>query len=247
LGTANDLARELDVVSLYSASKPEKIVEYYITAPSRAVRLWKFSCGETVAIFSNYISIGFDAACVDLFDSWRPHYRRGLGSRGRFRNRLAYGWAALTSLRSGFLGKGAIRGGGGELFALDQSRGIIFANISSYMGFGVSSAESDPFDDRIECLQVPSVLSYVSILLGNKLPIAELRLVGSGRSWELELDESICAVQLDGEAVRGFNSRTCLIEPAGHLDLLIGPKWCPTGEQLLVPLAGALSKPSPTI
>lgn len=226
LGTGNDLAKEIGIFSKFSISKIENILDFYKTAPTKPLAVWKLLYGKDLQSsvkFINYVSFGMDAGIVRKFSSWRKskNYRH-VSKFGIHGNRMAYAAAGVMhSLSFLKLGSLKVRRDSVDIkLPAKTCRTMIFTNIKSMMGIGVSNKRSSFFDDKIELVLATSVINYLAMILRLKAPLPAPKLVESGSIWEIENMDEATAVQVDGESRPDIVSASYRIEAAGNIRIL---------------------------
>ncbi len=227
LGTGNDLARELGVQSKFSFNNLEKILEYYKTAKTKDIRIWKLKYGqnfENSIKFINYVSFGMDAAIVDTFTSLRKSKNYKLISKlGANGNRLTYALAGMRhclnmlSLKDLIITSDSVR----LNLPTQECRALIFTNIKSMMGLGISNNQSSYFDDKVELVITDSILNYLSMILKLKGPFSKPKFISSAQYWKIENIGKVIPVQIDGESKPEIRSESYIIEKADKLKIII--------------------------
>ena len=204
LGTANDLARELNIPQKPALTDPEFLVDSYSHAPVKQLAVWRVEFGPDYhksLRFCNYLSLGFDGFVVQDVIRWRKKYKSLFQLGGKTGNRLAYGIAGLLNWRRGFVPSAIIRDlqQEGRAFQVGRVRNVLFPNIRAVMGLGVSNLGSDGFDRRIELVKVGSLFNLASMLSGQLLGRFRPLQLACSEKWEVE-PFGRPAVQIDGEA-----------------------------------------------
>jgi diacylglycerol kinase family enzyme len=217
LGTGNDLARELGVLGRYPASSIAAWCDHYSKARARKFSVWECRTGSRCLLFCNYLSIGFDARAVELFDRWRRGALARMSMGGIWGNRLGYALAAAYAAVSPPLCGLSLTGSGA---ALPPLRSLIFSNIRSYMGLGISNPASNPYDEKIELLAAKSLLSYLAMLADYRFGASSVMKFESAAAWEVRSIPPGAFFQLDGEALGRIESGQLTVRMAGSINLL---------------------------
>ncbi len=227
LGTGNDLAKELGVYKSFSLTAPEKLINYYKSGRTKEITLWKLEYGdayESFTTFCNYLSFGLDGVVVKEFSQWRDQFEEIPQRIEIIRNRLFY---LLSSLRHGFysfsLHGVKIRCEEKELSSFPSSvKTLMFSNISSCLGLGISNPRSSPFDEELEAIVNTSLLNYLTILSSYHLPFFRPVEIGTGQVWELLNMPKTLPLQIDGESHEEIQSTKYRIQQAGKVQVLVG-------------------------
>ena len=209
LGTANDVARELNLVAAWGKLTPHEFVSRLCQLPTTPFATWNLVAGDRTLPFAAYCSFGYEGLVVRDFSAWRS--ASPLPHSGRFRNRLAYTTSGVRHL--GYrLPALDITTNSGETKAHGTGMSLLLTNIRAYMGLGYSNRDSSAQDTLIECSITRSVMDYLRII-GSGVGIAPaLTPVARGSSITLSgLPEDV-SLQIDGEAVAPLRSSTCRIE-----------------------------------
>jgi len=198
LGTGNDLARELKVNPPINGSI-EQLIDYYRALKPTELDLFEaqFDSSESM-IFVNYLSVGYDALVLNSFASLRE-WRIFKWLRGKLLNRILYLLSAIIWWRANysfFISSNADR------TACRNVSGILFTNLRSIMGIGLSNNRSLPGDSILECLVIAKPLNYISMIFPSLFFLPRVVCLGSSNCWSLEVEDgSSCSVQIDGEAM----------------------------------------------
>lgn len=201
LGTGNDFARELGLLKRFKRKSITEILNFFRTASAQPVSIFALHYGpnfEHHIPFINYTSIGFEAAVVKNFDRWRSS-RNHSKLQSVWLNRLAY--AALSTRHLLYKNAELRLSTGAYSQVIEPCSSLIFANVKSIMGLGISNSHGSLFDDRIECVLAKHCLSYLSMLTHLRLPLFRPKLIGSESSWELTGLMGNLLIQLDGESI----------------------------------------------
>lgn len=223
LGTGNDFARELGFEkNILLASHPDLLCNYYRSAPTKAVALWSFDYGEDFSSsvsFLNYVSMGFDAHVVHDFARWRAS-SAGQLARGVWLNRLGYSAAALRNIFKRLPSNLSLQSND-EDFSITSGRGILFANIRSLMGLGISNPIGSPFDETIECIVVHNIFAYLLMLLHYRIPFFMPDIIESRKTWEMRNLPAGIAFQIDGEPRQDIRTSCFRIRKSHELSFIV--------------------------
>ena len=220
VGTGNDLAKELGVYRVLRKGNLIESVRLLLGAGEEVLDVW--ACereGAAGTLFCNYLSLGFDAAVIEQFEKLRNKLPLLPGAAGVLLNRSLYLIAALMScgrkLPSGLSVQNE------ETGSLLDSGGIniLFPNIRSYMGLGISVHDASPFDRRIGAVPAPSLFWYASPVLRKITGIRGRPAQNSG-SWRVDLGTEGVPLQCDGEFVVGRALGALRISYAGSIRVL---------------------------
>lgn len=223
LGTGNDFARELGIVKdRLPLDDPESLCRFYAQCSARLIPLWNLEYGESFIhklSFINYVSLGFDAKVVGDFASWRSS-RFGASFRGVWLNRVQYAIAGVCNLLH-FLPSCTLIEDGQTRHVIKMGRGLIFANIRSIMGLGISNPVGSTFDGNVECIAVRSLFSYIPMLLHYRILFRSAPLVGSAQQWTISNLPDNVPLQVDGEPIAGIKTNQLRIKSEGTLNVLV--------------------------
>lgn len=223
LGTGNDLARELGVFARVRGASPEQLFSFYRAAPARPVSVFTLRYGtedSSAVSFINYVSIGFDAKVVSEF-ARRRHGPPWSHFQGVWTNRFAYGLLCLRFWNYR-LDKMVTVEGGGTRYQVGNARSLLFTNIRSIMGLGVSNERSDPGDERIECLVVERMQNYLAMVMPRTKYLSLPPVLGAESCWTIWSAKHPLPIQVDGEARPEISASTFSIEVAGSLRIVVG-------------------------
>ena len=225
LGTGNDLARELGVYDIFRQNDVIKLLEFYRSASVREVTVYRLEYGEQFSqhtLFLNYASFGFDAKVVSDFANWRKTRMARL-LRGVWTNRIAYAAIALLNLRHKLNSAATLKVlSADSADSIEPCSSLIFANIRSIFGMGITSRSGSVFDDRIECIVAPNPLAYFSMACRLKFPFSMPRMLGSQPTWELEGLPHGTFVQVDGEPRPDISASKYRVRVSRKLKVLVG-------------------------
>lgn len=221
VGTGNDLARELGVFCSVNPENIAEVLSRLVACASRPMSVWRLSYGPDFSrtrFFCNYLSMGFDALVVAAFSRLRERS----ASPGVTRNRLLYLRAALPNLsykldNDVFLHYPEKE----DLARLPKgSATLLFANIRSYMGIGISNSAGSAFDGLLECLTLRGPADYVSTILRRHFGWPHYS-APSQRVWSGVCERPV-PVQLDGELMEDRLEGEFKIECAGFVKVYSG-------------------------
>lgn len=221
LGTGNDLARELawNGCNICGASASESL-KRFDGAKSCKLDIWRLCFGSDnhqSILFCNYLSFGFDAEVVKSFDAWRKQQGFATGM-GKQVNRLAYFFYGIANF-SFRLKKVEIEAAG-QRSEFKNISGLIFSNIKSYMGMGMSNPFASFADGKLEAMVISGAWNYLKLAWpGARLGPAGIQLPANS-SWQVGFPMDGVAVQVDGEARLDLNYRSYTIVRAGSINVL---------------------------
>lgn len=225
IGTGNDLAKDLNVFKIYSKAGIEALLSLYSKLHTKALALWKLAYGENLdraLIFSNYVSFGFDAKVVQEFSAWRS---RQTFPASVMLNRLMYAVYTAKNIFYGILEKVPLLDSKVTIELPNQSKSLIFTNIRSIAGLGVSNLVSDPFDERLELLAQRSIWDYFSMLGRRYVPSlygkSPGNFIGSSSFWELGPFTVDPYIQADGEARPEIQANKFQISLSAKVQVLV--------------------------
>ncbi|MBL7662940.1 hypothetical protein JNK13_09340 [bacterium] len=219
LGTGNDLARELKIKKWDGQGHTlRSYLELFQKAQPIKLTLWQAQCGGATWVFSNYLSLGYDAQIVADFA-----ISRGARKSSVWLNRFHYAKIAIRYLCSKQkLSALTISADGQNLKLPAKLKSIIFSNIKSIMGLGRINKISNPSDQFLEVNFVHQLLNYLTMILpflggliGRVTTASAQQFVISGLTTDL-------ALQIDGEA-RKLEGTELKISKFGELELLQMP------------------------
>ena len=226
LGTGNDLAKESGIYRHFSISNPLQLILRYRKNQTKDVTVWKieFDYNEKRSVrFLNYVSFGMEGRVVNRFSRWRksPFYRP-VKLFGVLGNRSAYGAAGLSEFFYRLkLDKAKIAHDGIPLqLSSPRCISLIFANIRSMMGLGISNSHSSFLDEKIELVMTDSPLNYLSMISRLRGPIPAPKFLGSGGTWAVSGLPKGTALQIDGESRPDVAAESYTISPDGRVKLL---------------------------
>jgi|GEM_PF-1777774 len=230
LGTANDLARELEertgrryaALPLWPKSLSHENVKRRLTAflnsSGEELDLWRLEYGagfSQARIFCNYASFGYEALIVREFNQWRRRPCWISRCTGALGNYLLYAGLALGNWQQGWIhGARLYNSESGEVITFKRLRSVFLASIGKVMGIGVSKRAGRINDGKIEMLALESLTSYLTMLSSYKWSISKPKLLGSAAAWEIEVLSPNTPVQVDGEPCPEI-SAPCRVSFAG--------------------------------
>ena len=195
LGTSNDLTRELGISERLRNAPHQTIPDILAPLDHKEFAMWEVIFGDNRRAFANYVSIGYEGAVVSDFAEWRAKNRWS----GRMVNRLAYAiFGTRHSLTS--IGGLSVKKDDEPPIECAPTTGLIITNIRSHLGLGLSNAESSPHDDLIECISVPNVLGFVSMIAASSGLLSPPAVLARGHSITVSGIPSGTPIQIDGES-----------------------------------------------
>lgn len=213
LGTANDVARELGLATLWRRFGPKEFFSRILELPDAPCDTWNLVTDSRLIPFAAYCSFGFEGVVVREFSEWRDAQPSTTKGRlVRIRNRLTYTTAALKNLRYR-LPPLQITTNSGETREIPPVMSLLFTNIRAYMGLGSSTTISSAGDGLIECSATRSVLDYARIV-GGAIGGTTTALTPYASSTSLYVAGlgGNTPLQVDGEAVASLTENECRIE-----------------------------------
>ena len=178
--------------------------------------------------FCNYLSIGFDAEVIHAFDRIRKHRWYVLDRFGFWGNRLRYGLIGVEKVFSSRTINARCESG--QSSHEFSGRSLFVANISSVMGLGRSSRESDPTDNSLELLGIHRYLQYGSFIGKWASKFGQPSLLC--RSGELRISfEDGVILQVDGEAAPLENTREIVVRPHKRVKFFYNPDSARIGKR----------------
>lgn len=194
IGTANDLARELGVLRALRGKSWTELPTIIDGFVERVLATWELECDGVCRAFCNYVSLGFEGAVVSDFHAWRSTSN----VQSRLLNRLMYAYFGLRRLR-GRLRDVVIQQEDGATVACPVTRGLVFTNIRSHMGCGISTAQANAADDILECVVASSPLDYLRMIGSSVGLLPALESLCRGRALRVTEVPKNTSVQIDGE------------------------------------------------
>lgn len=227
LGTGNDMARSL---GLYRGRSwhPEEILEYVRKSKPRPVDLWSL---EGDVCFSNYASLGLDAAVVRKFCLLRQwmEKRPGLGKRGFYFCLYIAVWISKVGER---IPEGAVLAWEGETGlkhekSIGRARVLALTNTPYYAAGALMEPGALLGDGLLEITLFSHMRHYAELMATRAKPLAR---VGLQKRWwrvkarklEILLPRE-APVQADGEDVspRLGGKRRLMVERKGQVRILV--------------------------
>ena len=195
LGTANDLTRELGISQKLGRASNQELPRLVAPLDHKMFAMWEVRIGDRKRAFANYMSIGYEGAVVSDFAKWRREARWS----GRLMNRIAY--TAFGARHSMALLRGLrVQTDNGEPIGCGPTTGLIITNIKSHLGLGLSNSESCPHDDVIECISVPNVFGFVSMIGASRGLLTPPSVLARGREIIISGIPENTPIQIDGES-----------------------------------------------
>ncbi len=194
-GTANDLARDLRTYREFQGLSPVEIVSRVGRMNERSLATWECLVDGDIIPFCNYVSLGLEGATVSDFHRWRERSH----SRSRLRNRCMYMLFSLCHLRFRLRGV-SITVDESEAVLCPPTRGILFTNVKSHMGCGFATNVSDPYDEKLECARVSSVVDYAQMVASAIGIVPASAPFSQGGTFTVSGVPRDTAIQVDGEA-----------------------------------------------
>ena len=113
-------------------------------------------------------------------------------------------------------------GGESQIRDIEVCSSLLFANIRSVMGMGISNRYGSPFDDTIECIVAKNVFAYSAMLLQLNVPLCLPTLIGSSKMWEVAQIPEGTYLQIDGDPHPEITSKKFRIRPIDHVKMIVG-------------------------
>lgn len=194
LGTANDLARDLGILRALKGIPWADIPAATSSWTSRPFATWQLAVDGRTIPFSNYCSLGFEGATVADFHQWRAQ----ASHRGRMRNRFMYAFLGLRHLSSRLQGL-EVKCDSCKVELQQPCMSLIFSNIRSYLGLGLSNTKGSPADRQLECISTISLFDYIRIICASSGTISPPSIVCSGSTIFVDSIPPRTFLQVDGE------------------------------------------------
>lgn len=195
IGTANDLAREMGVSEFIRGRTTHQLPTLIASLPICPFAVWSVSADGKEYPCANYVSIGYEGAVVRDFSRWRAKTRFS----GKLINRLAYTLFGLKSLTYTVSGL-SLRCDNLPPIPCPPTTGLIITNIQSHLGLGISNGESSPKDQQIECVSLPTVFGFLSMMMASSGFWRPPRTCARGTTIEINQIPEGTPLQIDGEA-----------------------------------------------
>lgn len=216
IGTANDLARDLGVLRALRGntwSELPAIVDGFV---ERSLATWEFECDGVCRPFCNYVSLGFEGAVVSDFNAWRLT----ASIQSRILNRLMYAYFGLRRLGAR-LRDVTIEQENGAAVACPITRGLVFTNIRSHMGCGISTPQANAADELLECVVASSPLDYLRMVGSSIGVLPALEALCQGRAFHVSGIPADTPVQIDGEVHPPVLSGHCVFRFRKFVKVLV--------------------------
>jgi diacylglycerol kinase family enzyme len=200
LGTGNDLAREVGLVSHFSSKSLESALQSLDISDQRTITVWNVTIGKDTRSFINYLSLGFDATVAQHYADLRDKKYIIPFSKSIWLRRMLYCILGLTLLRSKIPPGLQITSDSANIPLPTELSSLIFANIKSFMGIGTSCIQSDSTDELVELIMCSSPTALAHMIF-SWLPGVKPELVTSSNLWTLYHPTEALYLQLDGEPI----------------------------------------------
>ncbi|MCB0332368.1 MAG: hypothetical protein KDD55_02645 [Bdellovibrionales bacterium] len=226
LGTGNDLARELALLHIGTPSSPREWFSFYLSSPVKEVTVWmgKFESEPSPFYFINYLSFGYDGEVLCHFEVLRGRFSEISRIFGKHGNRFLYLIAGLQALFHPRLQNLTLTSPQQGVVELPKLRSLLFSNIRSVMGIGVSHPDSSPFDTSLECSLLYRFSSYFGLvapfLRKFPLPIFSPTCCLGEQEWRIEGLPCPIWYQYDGEAQKLDHTSSLVLHPAGKVRIM---------------------------
>lgn len=221
IGTGNDLARELRLLSAFSKGGLRSLLDAFLLDRTAPLDLWSINGKATMV---NYLSLGLDGKSTETFAR-----RRILGgSHSLIANKLRFAQSGILSLGHRLPADFLLRVHKGPSFRdipLGGKRTLAILNISHYAAGLMRIAGTRPDDNQLTVVCIGSMATYGGLLARRFFTRGR---VGSGMlpTWKADRIECFWSgdvgLQIDGE---GRND----LRKCGHLDIV-----CHSRIQVLV-------------
>lgn len=211
IGTGNDLARELRLLSSFRRGGLRSLLEAFFLDRTAPLDLWSVNDKATMV---NYLSLGLDGKSTETFARRRPLG----GSHTLVANKLRFGLSGILSLGHRLPDDFRLRIHKGESFLdvpLGGKRTVAILNISHYAAGLMRIAGTRPDDNQITAVCIGSMATYGGLLARRFFTRGR---VGAGMlpTWKGDRIECFWSgdvgLQIDGE---GRND----LRKCGHLDI----------------------------
>lgn len=229
LGTGNDLCRELGI-NLDSVYGLADYLTDLLGGRREKLALWEWQHGIHSGVFANYLSVGLDSCVVERFSTLRHRDRFPFRNMGKVGNRCAYLYEALKHVAVCLPELELSCPAGCQ--AVPASSGILFSNISSYMGLGRSNSLSNPFDTLLEACLMSNPFTYLKTMY-SWLPFSDPTFLGSHARWEVKMLPPGLPIQSDGEFVCMSEESPLRIEFKGFAQVLLPSRKLGRAEQAI--------------
>lgn len=221
LGTGNDLARELGLLSLGLSFSLVEWLDFFERAKIEEYRVWKlsFPAIKREHLFVNYASFGEDSGIIRNFEKARASMRWVPKKLGRFGNRLLYLREGLRACGSKALQELSVKGeksGVSEEHELHTVFSLFFSNIRSVMGLGTAHPRSDPTDFLLEVSVIRFWTGFLHFLFPG-IPTVGYQGYDGRERWLIANLPRWCTYQTDGEYLGEVPAEVAVIEPSSTL------------------------------
>jgi diacylglycerol kinase (ATP) len=211
IGTGNDLARELRLLSSFRRGGLKSLLEAFFLDRTAPLDLWSVNGRATMV---NYLSLGLDGKSTETFAR-----RRILGgNHSLVANKLRFGLSGILSLGHRLPDDFRLRihsAGGFRDILLGGKRTVAILNISHYAAGLMRIAGTRPDDNQLTAVCIGSMATYGGLLARRFFTLGR---VGPGMlpTWKGDRIECFWSgdvgLQIDGE---GRND----LRKCGHLDI----------------------------
>ena len=178
LGTSNDLARALgvSVTEIYTSERIlRKTLDSFLCAEEEKLDIF---CVNDKLLFCNYFSVGFDAAIVRDFDTFRGSRRAKMLPPGRLTNNILYFLTGVANVRFHLpppieieCGKGAESN---RLIMNSPCLAIIVSTLPIYAGGCRIAPEALKDDGVVEITVAHNVYEFIRMILTRFFPFLGL-------------------------------------------------------------------------
>jgi len=224
LGTGNDLAKEIGVFRRLDSKNIGAAISKLLNCQASHLNVWKVVYGEGASheiFFCNYLSLGFDAMVMKGFNVRREAASPMKSIFGILRNRWFYVQSAVNNI-SYVLPKGITIDDEENTKSYEIRKScinVLFPNICSYMGLGISALAASPYDEKLPLVVFDSPLSYLKSFGKRYLGLPKDCFTGAP-SWRVRLKTNHVPMQVDGELVGEPMSGELRICFAGNIKVL---------------------------
>lgn len=211
IGTGNDLARELRLLTSFRKGNLQSLLEAFLLDRTAPLDLWDVNGKATMV---NYLSLGLDGKSTETFAR-----RRTLGgSHSLIANKLRFAHSGILSLGHRLPADFVLRVHKGSSFQdvpLPGKRTLAVLNISHYAAGLMRIAGTRPDDNQLTVACIPSLATYGGLLARRVFTRGR---IGTGMLPTWKGDRIECfwtgdvGLQIDGE---GRND----LRKCGHLDI----------------------------
>lgn len=225
LGTGNDLARELNLLSVFQREGLAGLLPQLLEDRIRPLDLWDV---DGRAVMVNYLSFGVDGWITEVFGRSRDLSERSHSTAG---NKLRYVQAGLGSLARHLPKDFSIRATLLDGSVLDQAlggrRAFVALNIASYASGLLHPMDTRCDDGLLTLFSFPRLWSYPALLSTAMVPSAQRWLLRRLPHWQVSRLEVAWngrnALQVDGEGRRDLMDKNRLeVVHWGRVQVLAG-------------------------